>query len=66
MDYISIQKQFDTVKWFDSIGAGEDRCGSYAFCEKCNIEEANPCAHAIHRYKSGYVRIAWIIRGEKR
>lgn len=63
MDYISKQKQFDTVKWFDSIAAGEDRCGSYEFCEKCNIEEQNPCAHAIHRHRIGYVRIAWVVRG---
>lgn len=62
MDYVSCQKQFDTVKWFDSIQAGEDQCGRYAFCEKCDKEEENPCARAIHRQKDGYIRIAVIMR----
>ena len=62
MDFKQQQDIFDSVKWFDSIQAGEDRCGSYDFCGKCRKEEANPCARAAHRYHNGYIRIAVIHR----
>ena len=38
------QKKFDGVKWFDSIRAGDDQCGSYDFCVECRKDESNPCA----------------------
>ena len=35
MDFKMQQEQFDNQKWYDSILAGEDKCGSYDFCVKC-------------------------------
>ncbi len=49
MDFKSEQEKFDGVKWYDSIVAGEDRCGSYDFCTFCNKEESEPCARAAYR-----------------
>lgn len=64
MDFKNQQDQFDVVKWHDSILAGEDRCGSYEFCEKCDKTERYPCARAAYRYKNDgkYIRIAVIRR----
>ena len=59
MDFKAQQKRFDEIKWFDSIVAGYDRCGSYEFCGRCNKEEEEPCAHAAYRYRKG-TRIAVI------
>ena len=56
------QKEFDEVKWYDSILAGEDRCGSYEFCIKCNKKEKYPCARAEYKYNTGYIRIAVLRR----
>ncbi len=61
MDFESQQKKFDDIKWYDSIVAGEDRCGSYEFCEKCNKQEPCPCARAIARfYNNNMTKIATI------
>ncbi len=67
MSFKSQQKTFDDVKWFDSILAGEDKCGTYEFCGDCNKDESYPCARAGHRYSKmqtrlagGYIRIAVI------
>ncbi len=49
MDMKFQQEKFDDVKWYDSIVAGEDRCGSYDFCAFCNKDEAYPCANAAGR-----------------
>lgn len=62
MDFQTQQKKFDGVKWFDSIRAGDDQCGSYDFCVECRKDEINPCARAMHRYTNGYIRIAVIHR----
>ena len=62
MDLQAQQKQFDEIKWFDSILVGEDRCGTYEFCEKCNKYELYPCANAMRRHQAKYVRVAMIIR----
>ena len=59
------QDKFDKVKWYDSILAGCDKCGSYAFCGKCNKEEKYPCARAMHRYERGAVRLAIIRKNSK-
>lgn len=56
------QKEFDVIKWYDSVLAGEDKCGSYKFCVKCRKEEPYPCAKAEHRYNTGYYRLAVIRR----
>ena len=56
------QKKFDDVKWYDSILAGEDRCGSYDFCNKCEKELEYPCARAKQKYETKYVRIGVLIR----
>ena len=49
MDLQAKQKEFDDVKWYDSILVGEDCCGSYDFCDKCNKYELYPCAKAMQR-----------------
>ncbi len=60
MDFKAQQDRFDDIKWYDSIVAGCDRCGSYNFCEVCNKEEPNPCARAASRYQKRLIRIATI------
>lgn len=62
MDFKTQQQQFDNQKWYDSILAGEDKCGSYDFCEKCSKTDKYPCAMAAHRYNNKYIRIAVIRR----
>ncbi len=49
MDFKSQQDKFDDIKWYDSILAGYDRCGSYDFCNVCDKSEENPCARAAYR-----------------
>ncbi len=53
MDFKTQQDAFDGVKWYDSILAGCDRCGSYEFCHLCNKAEAYPCARAMDRLAHG-------------
>ena len=66
MDLQLEQKKFDDVKWYDSILMGEDRCGSYDFCDKCNKFELYPCANAMRRKAKKYVRVGIVIRRKKR
>jgi hypothetical protein len=66
MDLQAKQKEFDDVKWYDSILVGEDCCGSYDFCDKCNKYELYPCAKAMQRKSKKYIRIAIVIRRKKR
>ncbi len=47
MDFATQQKQFDDVKWYDSIVAGCDLCGSYEFCDACDKALDHPCARAM-------------------
>ncbi|MBQ9728872.1 MAG: hypothetical protein IJV85_04675 [Clostridia bacterium] len=56
------QKKFDVIKWFDSIRAGKDLCGTYAFCGRCDKDRPYPCARAAYRYGKGYIRLAVIRR----
>ncbi len=56
------QSLFDKEKWYDSIVAGEDRCGTYEFCSSCDKWEEYPCARAMRRYKKGYIRLATVYR----
>lgn len=51
MDFKAQQKEFDDVKWYDSIVEGNDRCGTYVFCDKCIKTEEYPCARAKARYE---------------
>lgn len=62
MDFKIQQEKFDKVKWFDSVRAGYDTCGTYSFCNACRKEQPNPCARAAHRHANGYIRIALICR----
>ena len=55
------QKIFDDVKWFESVEAGVDKCGSYEFCEVCNKEISYPCARAARRYARNVFRVATIV-----
>ena len=59
------QEAIDIIKWYDSIVAGEDRCGTYEYCIKCRKEEKYPCARAEDKYQKGYVRVAVINRRAK-
>ena len=52
------QRVFDDVKWFDSIHAGFDRCGTYEFCASCKKAASYPCARAAKKHSCGAVRIA--------
>ncbi len=68
MDFKAQQKRFDDIKWYDSVVAGCDRCGTYEFCSICNKAESEPCAHAAYRYRRGWTRIATLrikIGGDK-
>ncbi len=59
MDFKTQQKRFDDIKWYDSIVAGEDRCGCYSFCKYCDKSLPEPCARAACRQKKiGWVKIA--------
>ena len=59
MTYEKQQQLFDEVKWFDSINAGADMCGTYAFCGKCKKQLTYPCARAQRKYENGgAVRVA--------
>ncbi len=61
MDFQSQQKKFDDIKWYDSIVAGCDRCGTYDFCAVCDKEESEPCARAAYRLEAkDKIRIATI------
>jgi hypothetical protein len=60
MNLKSQQSIFDDVKWFDSIQAGEDRCGTYAFCKRCRKTDEYPCARAANRMENGYIRVATV------
>ncbi len=55
MNFKNEQEKFDVIKWYDSIVAGEDRCGSYDFCASCNKAESEPCARAAFRSRPDYV-----------
>jgi hypothetical protein len=65
MNFKQQQDTFDTVKWYDSIRAGDDRCGTYAFCSKCRKEEEYPCARAAYRHDNNYIRIAIVRKVRK-
>jgi hypothetical protein len=58
MDFQAQQKKFDDIKWFDSIIAGEDRCGTYDFCAVCDKEEEYPCARSAYKFRKAPVRVA--------
>ena len=60
MDLKAQQERLDSIKWQDSLIAGCDTCGSYAFCSVCNKEEEYPCANAEARYKKGRLRMATV------
>ncbi len=62
MDLRTQQTEFDNKKWYDSVLAGDDRCGTYDFCVKCDKTEKYPCAKAMHRFTSKYIRLAVIRR----
>ena len=62
MDFKSRQEQFDKQKWFDSVRAGEDTCGSYDCCSKCCKTEKYPCARAEMRFNGRYIRLAVVRR----
>ena len=62
MNFKSRQEKIDVIKWYDSILMGEDRCGTYEYCGKCNKGEKYPCAKAESRYINNYVRVATVKR----
>ncbi len=62
MNFKVEQDKFDTIKWFDSIVAGEDRCGSYDFCATCNKAETEPCARAAYRSRPNRLTPIAVVR----
>ena len=62
MDLKAQQAEFDSKKWYDSVLAGEDQCGNYDFCVRCNKMETYPCAKAMQRFNGKYIRLAVIRR----
>ncbi len=60
MDFKKQQDRFDVIKWYDSIVAGCDMCGTYEFCGACNKDLENPCARAAYKYRKGVVHLATI------
>lgn len=61
MDFKAQQERFNSIKWYDSIVSGYDRCGSYEFCSLCDKSEEEPCARAAYRFhKKDKVRLATI------
>lgn len=65
MNFQKQQDAFDTVKWYDSIQAGDDKCGTYTFCEKCRKDDEFPCARAAYRYDNKFIRIAIVRKTRK-
>lgn len=45
------QNELDKKKWLDSE-YGEDTCGSYAFCAKCDKAKEYPCANAFYLFRA--------------
>lgn len=41
------QTELDIQKWVDSE-SGEDKCGTYGFCDKCDKAKDYPCARAYY------------------
>ncbi len=62
MDKKSRQEKFDVKKWYDSLLLGEDRCGTYDFCAKCDKDEQYPCACAMERFRKEFVRVGVVRR----
>ncbi len=40
------QMELDEMKWLKSEEAGQDLCGTYDYCAKCDKTKENPCAKA--------------------
>ena len=53
------QMKFDNEKWYASIVAGEDLCGTYSFCVYCKKTLTYPCARAA-RKSAAPVRVATV------
>ena len=47
----SKQNELDKKKWLDSE-CGEDTCGTYAFCAKCDKTQEYPCARAFYLFRA--------------
>lgn len=45
------QETLDTIKWLDSEN-GEDKCGSYSYCAKCDKAKEYPCARAYYAFNA--------------
>ena len=52
------QMRFDYEKWMASVAAGEDKCGTYPFCDSCTKTVTYPCARAAR--KASAVRVATV------
>ena len=64
MDLKEQQRILDERKWFDSLEAGEDKCGAYPFCQACDKALSYPCARAFLRKEKKFIRIA-IVRKKR-
>ncbi len=45
-----LQKELDIKKWLESEQAQKDLCSTYDYCEKCNKDNATPCALAYKAF----------------
>lgn len=41
-----MQQELDAAKWNDGLVSGNDPCGTYAYCAKCDKTAEYPCAQA--------------------
>lgn len=46
------QKELDIVKWEKSIAMGQDACGTFDYCEKCDKTLENPCDKAYTKFNA--------------
>lgn len=44
------QKALDEVKWLKSQELGQDACGTFEYCVKCNKTLENPCDKAYKKF----------------
>lgn len=43
------QQELDVIKWKKSEELGEDACGTFDYCEKCDKALENPCDKAYKK-----------------
>ena len=44
------QQELDVIKWNKSVEMGQDACGTFDYCAKCDISLENPCDKAYKAF----------------